>query len=163
MAEPPTPMVGSMKLPKWIGGQRPSRSRAFLILKCMFAVSLVVIIIETLFYIPICIRVIQDKVDHPPSADSEGKVASASDVLLFAVIYFSFRILVLTIAIIGLLKENAILLIIHSCLIPFTVLLIFALFNQTSKLLLSFSSVCNLIIFVLSVLFAWLIRRTDSQ
>lgn len=157
-SEPSTPVSG-INLPKWLSSSRPNRSRAFIIVKCVLLVCLAVIIIETLAYLPICARVIQNKIDNPPAP--ETKIATASDVLLFSIIYFSFRILVITVAAIGLFKENSILLLIHACLLPFTVLLIFALFYQATVILLYFSSAWNLVTFIITIHFAILIRRSD--
>jgi len=156
--EPVTPLPNMV--PKWLSPTRRGRSRAFLVIKCVLALVLGLVMIETLSYIPLCISVIQHKRENPPPIHNRSE-ATASDVLLFSVIYFSFRLLVITVGCLGLLRENHILLYIHAGLIPFTVLLIFALFHAATQLLLYLSVGCNLLALVLTVLFAILIKRND--
>lgn len=156
----PTSPGSNVLLVRYLSSNNTIRSRTFLILKCILFFFLMIIILETTLYLPICIGVIQDKMDNPPPP--ETKAASASDILLFTVIYFSFRILVITLGILGCVKESFALLIVHVCLIPFVVLLILAMFYQAYRPLLYLSSGINLIAFILTLYLAILIRKSQS-
>lgn len=146
-----------LELPEWLGPQRPNRTRGFLIVKCIIFICLIVAIIETLLYIPIYYKILEDKAKEAPV----GENVNVWVVIFSTVLSVGFSLVVIAVGIIGVLKENPILIFIYATILLFGVILSLIVFHH--QMIVIFSAISNSMVAAVSYFFAYMIRKYDRR
>jgi MFS family permease len=145
------------ELPEWLGPQRPNRTRGFLVTKVILFICLIVAIIETLLYIPIYYKILEEKAKEAPV----GEDANVWVVIFSTVLSVLFGLVVIAIGMIGVLKENPILIFIYATVLIFGVILSLITFHH--QIIVIFSAISNTMVAAVSYFFAYLIRKYDRR
>ena len=143
------------ELPSWLGPQRENRTRAFLVIKCILFVSLIVAIIETLLFIPIYYKILEDEARKAPVGDNANLWVVAFSTVLSVL----FSLVVIVIGIFGVLRENALLVCIHATIMLIGV--VYSLFTYHRREIIILASISNCLIAAISYIYAYLIVRYD--
>jgi len=146
-----------LELPEWLGPQRPNRTRGFLVVKIILFIALIVAVIETMIYIPIYYKILEEKAQEAPV----GQDANVWVIALSTVLSVLFSLVVIAIGIVGVLKENPILVFIYASILVFGVILSLISFHH--KIIVILSAVSNTLVAVVSYLFAYMIRKYDAR
>lgn len=146
-----------LELPEWLGPQRQNRTRGFLIIKIILFICLIVAIIETLLYIPIYYKILEDKAREAPVGDN----ANVWVVALSTGLSVMFGLVVIVVGIIGVLKENALLVCIYAVVLLVGV--VFSLFTYHDYAIVIFAAISNVMVATISFIYAYLITKYDRQ
>jgi len=145
------------ELPTWLGPRADNRTRAFLIIKCILFVCLVVAVIETLLYTPIYYKILEEEAKKAPVGEDYNVwvvVASTAASVLFGLV-------VIAIGMIGVLRENFLLTVVYATILMIGVVISLITFHH--QMIVIFSAISNSMVAAVSYFFAYLIFKYNRR
>lgn len=148
----------NISVPEWLGPQKPSRTRGFLVTKYILFAILIIGVIETIAYSPIYYGILEKEARGklPPTQDPDvwTLVLSTMGSVMFGVICFALGMT-------ACLKEHFRLTIVYAIVLALGMVWTFVFFF--GNVIIVFSTIVTCLVIGLALFYAHMIRRSDAR
>ena len=145
------------QLPGWLGPRRPNRTRTFILIKLALFIGLVVASIETLLNGPFVYKILKETaMKYPVGEKADTNIIALSTVLSLALV-----LSLLAIGFIGVLKENASVMVAFACI--FTLGIIATVYFYNEYTLVIIAAIIDLVFVCVSLFYAYLIVKLNKR